>query len=92
MKHTRRKSVAGGVAPVRAPALVLDHADLAVAYALVWEVVRSFARDWKLTGRALVAAVKAENAHEKEQPVTEAEMALYLKMDAAFRRKLKRAT
>jgi len=71
--------------------LVLDSGETATLHKILEDLLRSFTVKSQTTGKTLVAAVKAENAGEEHPPATDAEMALYLRLDAAMKREAKRA-
>lgn len=71
--------------------LVLDSNETATVHQILQDLMGSFAVNNRLTGKALIASVRKYSGKEKDSPVSEAEIALYLRLDAAVRREAKQA-
>jgi hypothetical protein len=75
----------------RASALLLNQEETAALHRILEDLLGSFTLNHGATGKALVASVKKYAAKEKDSPVSEIEMALYLRLDAAMKRETKLA-
>jgi hypothetical protein len=78
----------------RSSALVLDQAETETLHAILQSLMESFSLiDSKrgARGNALIASVRKYAAEMKDSPVSEAEIALYLRFDAAIKRDAKLA-
>lgn len=71
--------------------LVLDSNETATVHQILQDLMRSFTHNTRLSGKALTNAVRRDAAEEKEMPVSAAEIALYLRLDAAVKREAKQA-
>ena len=75
--------------------LILGAEETATLHSVMENLMQSFAhyghRGYGGTGKTLIAAVRQYAAEEKDSPVTESEIALYLRLDAAMKREAKQA-
>lgn len=75
----------------RSSALILNHEEAETAHRVLEDMLGSFTLNHGATGKALVASVKKYAEKENDSPVTNDELALYLRLDAAVRREAKQA-
>jgi hypothetical protein len=75
----------------RSSALILNHEEAEAAHRVLEDMLGSFTLNHGATGKALADSVRRDNAKDKNPPVTEAELALYVRLDATVKRETKQA-